>query len=93
VQGEAFGPEYVSHDNGEIVVRTAVSPKGFSCSACGLKLDGYAELDAAELGGQYTRRTRYSPQEYYGLIDPESEDMSEYINSYLADMAGEYDNE
>jgi hypothetical protein len=93
VQGEAFGPEHVSHDDGDIVVRTAVSPRSFSCSACGLKLEGYAELDAAELGGQYTRRTTLSPQEYYGLIDPESDDMSEYIDRYLADMANEYDNE
>jgi hypothetical protein len=95
VQGEAFGPEHVSHDDGEIIVRTAVSPRSFSCSACGLKLDGYAELDAAGLGGQYTRRTAFTPQEYYGSIDPETDDISEYINQYLADMAAdaEYDNE
>ena len=93
VQGETFGLEHVSHDDGEIVVRTAVSPRTFSCPACGLKLEGYAELDAAELGGQYTRRTTYSPQEYYGLIDPETDDISEYVERYLADMADEYDND
>jgi len=93
VQGEPFGPEHVAHQDGEILVRRTVSPRSFSCSACGLKLQGYAELDAAQLGGQYTRRTTFSPQEYYGMIDPESDDMSEVINKYLADMADEYDND
>jgi hypothetical protein len=36
-----------------------------------LKLEGYAELAAADLGAQYTRTTRYSPEEYYELINPD----------------------
>jgi hypothetical protein len=47
VQGEPFGSGYVSHDDDEIVVRQSVSSRSFSCSACGLKLNGYAELDVA----------------------------------------------
>jgi len=93
VQGEAFGPEHVSHGDDGITVRQPVSPRSFSCSACGLKLQGYAELDAADLGGQYTRRTVFSPEDYYGLIDPKTADLSEYLDDYLADMADEYDNE
>jgi hypothetical protein len=95
VQGEPFGPEHTSHDNDEIVVRQSVSPRSFHCSACGLKLQGYAELDAAQLGGQYTRRTIFSPQEYYGLIDPNTDELLPYIEGYLADQAGldEWDNE
>jgi hypothetical protein len=54
---------------------------------------GPAELDAAGLGGQYTRRTVFSPEDYYGLIDPKTADLSEYLDGYLADMADEYDNE
>ena len=95
VQGQLFGPERVSHENGEIVVRQSVSPRSFSCSGCGLKLNGYAELDAAKLGGNYTRKKTFDPEDYYGLIDPETADLTPYIESYLADMAGErsWDNE
>jgi hypothetical protein len=93
VTGREFGPQQVSNEDDEIVVRQSVSPRSFSCSACGLKLQGYAELHAADLGGHYTRRTVFSPEDYYGLIDPEGEDMSQYVQEYLADMAGEYDNE
>lgn len=91
VQGHAFGKEHMTEDDGEIVVRQAVSPTSFSCQACGLKLDGYAELEAADLGGHYTRRTSYTPEEYYGLIHPA--DLSSHIEEYLAEHMVEYDNE
>jgi hypothetical protein len=45
------------------------------------------------LGGTYTRRTTFSPEDYYGLIDPETADMSKYVERYMEDMAPEYDNE
>lgn len=93
VEGDAFGPERLDHEGGDIVVRQSVSPRVFSCLACGLKLTGYVELDAADLGGTYTRRTTFSPEDYYGLIDPETADMSEYVERYMQDMATEYDNE
>jgi transcription elongation factor Elf1 len=90
VQGTPFGKEHISHGDGEIIVRQHVSPTSFSCSACGLKLEGYAELAAANLGGHYTRRTTYSPDEYYGLLDPEN--LESYMEEYLANL-DEYDNE
>jgi hypothetical protein len=93
VEGDAFGPEKIEHEEGQIVVRQSVSPRAFQCAACGLKLTGYAELDAADLGGTYTRRTTVAPEDFYGLIDPESADMSEYVDRYLRDQAEEYDNE
>jgi transcription elongation factor Elf1 len=93
VEGDAFGAERLDHENGDIVVRQSVSPRVFSCTACGLKLTGYVELDAADLGGTYTRRTTFSPEDYYGLIDPETADMTEYVEQYMRDMAPEYDNE
>lgn len=86
VQGREFGKEHISHDGGEIIVRQAVAPSSFGCSACGLKLEGYAQLQTAGLGGNYQRTTRCSPEEYYGLIDPDD------IYSYLEGME-EYDNE
>lgn len=95
VQGEAFGKEQVILQDESVKVRQPVSPRSFSCPACGLKLQGYAEIDAAQLGGLYTRTTEYSPEDYYGLIDPESIDPSEYVDVYLADLAAEaqWDNE
>jgi hypothetical protein len=95
VQGQLFGAENISHTEGNIFVRQAVSPQTFACPACGLKLQGYAELDVAELGGQYTRTTEYSPEDYYGLIDPNDIDPSVYVDAYLADLRAEaqWDNE
>lgn len=95
VQGTPFGEGHVTHGDGEIEVRQSVSPTSFYCSACGLRLEGYAELDAAKLGGYYTRRTKYSPEEYYGLVDPEN--LEPYIEGYLEKLREndnrEYDNE
>jgi len=95
VQGELFGQERVTHEDGQVIVRRSVSPRTFACSACGLKLVGYSELSAAGLGGYYSRRRTYSPEEYFGLIDPETADLTPYIESYLDDMAADaaYDNE
>lgn len=95
VEGNAFGKVHVSVEDDLVVLRQSVSPKAFSCQACGLKLQGYGALNAAALGGYYTRRTEVTPEKYYGLIDPETADLSEYVNDYLADMAGaqEWDNE
>lgn len=91
VQGRSFGKEHISHDEGMIIVRQAVVPMSFACSACGLKLEGYAQLETAGLGGRYQRKTTYSPDGYYGLIDPE--DISSYVEDYLAEQEPEYDNE
>jgi hypothetical protein len=91
VKGTAFGKENVSDEDGDIVVRQAVSPTLFSCSACQLKLEGYAELEVCGLGGYYTRRTTFTPSEYYGLIEPD--DLPYHIEEYLADNMREYDNE
>ncbi|MFZ3257576.1 MAG: hypothetical protein WA855_10610 [Candidatus Acidiferrales bacterium] len=95
VQGETYGEGVVFHGDNEIKVQQPVSPTSFQCSACGLALNGYAELDAVQLGGQYTRTTHYSPEDYYGLIDAEDFDPSEHVERYLADLAreSEYDNE
>jgi len=92
VQGRPFGKEHLSNNKGMIIVRQAVVPTSFACPACDLKLDGYAQLDAAGLGGHYQRKTTYSPEEYYGLINPD--DMDSYVEEYLEKLEGkEYDNE
>ncbi|HEX2882734.1 MAG TPA: hypothetical protein VHO25_24615, partial [Polyangiaceae bacterium] len=94
VQGQAFGTEKVLHDDdtAEVVVRQSVAPRMFSCPACGLKLEGYADLSGAGLGDQYTRTTRYSPEEYYELLHPDDYDSIKDI--YERNHLGrEYDNE
>lgn len=91
VQGKVFGKEHITDEDGDIVVRQPVAPTSFSCLACGLRLEGYAEVEAAELGGYYTRMSTYSPDEYYGLIRPD--DLPEHIEEYLVSSMKEYDNE
>jgi hypothetical protein len=47
------------------------------------------------MGGQYSRRTDHSPEDFYGLIDPKTSDLTPYVETYLEDMTAdmEYDNE
>jgi hypothetical protein len=91
VAGVPFGKEHVtSEEDGEIVVRQAISPTQFLCSACGLRFETYAEIEAAGLGNPYTRTTRSSPEDYYGLINPD--DLGSYVADYLGNP-DEYDNE
>lgn len=78
VSGVLYGEQRVSHDDGEVAVRQPVSPREFECSACGLKLKGYAQLEIVGLGGRHTRTSYYSPAEYFGLEDPKEE--REYDN-------------
>ncbi len=98
VQGIAFGKETVQSDKNQVIVRQAVAPTVFECQACGLRLAGYAELEAANFGGQYTRRTTYTPAEFHGLID--KADLEEYVQNGIEeyvrnemDRYPEYDNE
>jgi len=83
VTGVAIGEEKVSQEYGIIVVRQPISPTGFSCAACNLTLNGYAQLEVVGLAGRYTRSRRYSPEAYYGFdeeLEQDPEPMSEYNN-------------
>lgn len=98
VQGDTLGSSKVEHDaiGAEIVVKQAVAPRRFSCTACNLTLEGYAELAVARVGDQYTRTTRYSPEEYYELINPDDhEEIARIARDHLGfyDPRDEYDNE
>lgn len=96
VQGETVGPANVEAREDQIEIRQAVSPRSFGCSVCGLKLQSYAELDVAGLGGHYTRTTTMSPDEFYGLTNLDTFDAGEFVAEYLArhpDFFEEYDNE
>jgi hypothetical protein len=86
VQGDAFGGERIEHGDGTITVRQSVLPTRFACSACELKLSGYAELLAAGVADHFTRRTEFTPEEYYDLVDPnDSEQMREYMRHHGED--------
>ena len=97
LQGDTFGGSKVETDAGEIIVKQAVSPRRLSCTACGLKLEGYAEVAAAGLGDHYTRTTRYLPAEYYELLNPDDHEEVERIAREALGMVHpddqEYDNE
>lgn len=75
VFGEPYGKQNVENKDDEIIVRQSILPTKFSCTACELKLDGYSSLKAAGIGNHYTRRNRYSPEEYYDMINPDDSDM------------------
>jgi hypothetical protein len=64
-----------------IVRNTAVLPTAFHCYACALKLGSHAELDAANLGGQFQQEETFDPVEYYGAdVDPADYFEPEYGN-------------
>jgi hypothetical protein len=94
VQGEPVGRERVTVEDDGIRVEQSIAPRTFQCSACGLNLKSYVELDAAGVGAAYTRTTQYSPEEYYGLVNPDDIDPSDYVDDVLKILnAQEYDNE
>ena len=66
VTGEMISGQEAKFEGGQIVERSAMLPTSFKCVACGLKLSGHSELNAAGVGGQFTRSVRYDPIEYYG---------------------------
>lgn len=91
VKGRPFGKEHVTHErNNDIIISQAVLPTDFSCSVCELKFTTYAELETAGLGDPHTRKTTYSAEEYYGLIDPDN--LDSYLES-IGYFEEEYDNE
>ncbi len=67
ITGTPAGDETVALENNMIVERQPLLPASLLCQACKLKLDGYEELVAAELGDRYTRTSRYTPEVYYGF--------------------------
>ena len=75
VQGQVHGGEQVQLVDRTVITRETVIPNKFGCDACGLKLSSYAALQIAGLAEHFTRRTEYTPEEYYGLVDPEDPDQ------------------
>ncbi|WES99321.1 MULTISPECIES: hypothetical protein [Chryseobacterium] len=92
VIGEPYGKENVETQIDEIIVRQSILPTSFHCIACELKINGYNALTAANLSNHYTRKTTYSPEEYFNLINPDDYDA---ISEKFHEFGGydEYNNE
>jgi hypothetical protein len=56
-------------DGDEIVRQISILPTEFICWACELKLSGYDQLQAADLGGYINQEERFDAKEYYDF-DP-----------------------
>ena len=95
VDGTPFGNLTINQEEDEIVTQQAVMPERFGCTACNLKFNAYSELVAAEMGDQYTRTIRYSPEAYYGLVNPEDiEQITELAQNHCEQMEMmEYNND
>lgn len=82
IQGETYGREQIENKEDEVIVRQSVIPTKFSCQACGLSLNGYGELMAANVADHFTHRTHYTPEEFYELVDPNNREV---MDSYAED--------
>lgn len=49
----------------DLFTESVYLPSNLHCEACGLQLDGYAELDAAGFGGSYVETEVVDAQDYY----------------------------
>lgn len=75
VSGKESGETKRYIDNNIEVLKNIIST-GFQCNVCGLKLKLYQELKIASLPLHYTRRLKYTPEEYFGyeeMADSEDE--------------------
>jgi hypothetical protein len=95
VIGEPFGKSMTENKDFEIVVRQSILPTKFHCIGCELKLTGFSALLAAGIGNHYTRRTTFSPEEYYDLINPEDNEAitERYTELNPPDGFDEWNNE
>lgn len=94
VFGEPTGKEHIENHDDCIIVKQSILPTKFSCNACELKLNGYSSLKANDIANHYTRKTTYSPEEYYDMINPDDYDaISERYNEFTDPPFEEFNNE
>lgn len=93
VIGEPYGNENIETQIDEIIVKQSILPTNFHCIACELKLNGYNALTVANLSNHYTRKTTYSPEEYFDMVSRYDYDaISERLHEFGGYME-EYNNE
>ena len=83
VQGVIVGKGNREITEDEIIVRETVSPRKFECTGCGLRREPYVELEAAGIGGHYTRTTTYTPEDFYNLVNMDDYDLTDDVIAYL----------
>lgn len=67
VKGTISGVPNVSIKDDIVTVKSPMLPSLFQCSACRLKVSGYAKLNACGLGGVYTSTATHDAIDYYGV--------------------------
>lgn len=94
VIGETYGKDHFENKEDHIIIKSSILPTKFTCIACELKLNGYSSLKAADIANHYTRKTTYSPEEYYDMINPDDYDaITERYNEFAEPQYEEYNNE
>lgn len=93
VIGKPTGKEHIENKEDSIIVKQSILPEKFACIACELKINGYNSLKAADIANHYTRKTTYTPEEYYNMINPDDYDTIAERYNDLFDPANEYNNE
>lgn len=80
VKGTPSSVPTVSVADDLVIVKTPMLPIHFECTACKLKILGYAKLSACGLGGVYTSTAFFDAIEYYGKPTEEEYYMEEDNN-------------
>lgn len=93
ILGEPYGKENIEHKGGVIISRQSILPTKFICTSCELKLNGYNALSVAGIGNHYSRRTTYTPEEFYNMINPDDYDAIAERYGEINPLYDEYDNE
>jgi len=84
LQGKPAGEAKKEISDDGITERQVMRPETFQCVACGLKINGYSKLRAADLGDTFTSTSYYDALEYFNV------DLDEHIRDMMADDNNEY---
>ena len=81
VHGEPISGPQKSIKGDLITEKQEHLPSKFECVACGLKIAGLSQLNAAELGDVYVQTRSYDASEYYAPPDEEGDQDFEPDNN------------
>lgn len=80
--GDVTGKRPPKLDGDEIISKSIITPKLFSCKICGFRIEGYGRLRIVSLADQFEYSETEDPVEYFG-IEPmdyiSEEDMRDYF--------------
>lgn len=64
-------------------------PTQFGCFTCAIKINGYSELKAIDLGGQFSLSEYLDPVDYHGIDPEEYVDIDSAVQRRIDEMAEE----